>query len=239
MQGMNAQKIIQYICYCVAGILVGMVLYFINTKLFTSMDIKVDLFSLAGIVGCGFGYLLARIRIISQNISICAATDPLTNMNNRIRFNEILDRETLRSNRHGANLSVILVDIDSFNNINKIYGRKAADSLLMRVSSIVKSVSRDVDICARWGGDEFIILLPDTDLAGAQITAERLRSTVEKEFIPVVGQVTISLGVAQFKPQKDLKETFIDRADSALYRVKQKGRNGVEVDTGEEKSKFK
>lgn len=229
----TTEKMIQYVCYCVAGILIAIVLYSLNTKFFKGVAVEVGDLSLAGIIGGGFGYLLAHVRMISQSISICAATDPLTNMNNRIRFNEILDRETLRSNRHGTNLSVILVDIDSFNNINKIYGRKAADSLLMRVSSIVKSVSRDVDICARWGGDEFIILLPDTDLTGAKITAERLRSTVEKEFIPVVGQVTVSLGVALFRRQKDLKETFIDRADSALYRVKKKGRNGVEVD-GEE-----
>ena len=231
---MDTQNNFQYVCYCVAGIFVGIILYSLNTFFITGSAIEIDTLSLAGIVGGCFGYLSGRIQLISDNISVCAATDPLTNMNNRIRFNEVLDRETLRSKRHGTNLSVILVDIDSFNNINKNYGRKAADSLLMRVSTIVKSVSRDVDICARWGGDEFVILLPDTDLTGAKITAERLRSTVEKEFIPIVGQVTISLGVTQFKPQKDLKEKFIDRADSALYRVKQKGRNGVEVDTGEE-----
>ncbi len=231
---MDTQKIIQYISFSIAGIFAGIFLFGLVTKLFSDAVVRGDYLVLAGIIGGSYGYVLARIRVIGQNISICAATDPLTNLNNRMRFNAILDRETLRSNRHGTDLSVILVDIDSFNNINKNYGRKAADSLLMRVASIVKSVSRDVDICARWGGDEFIILLPDTDLEGAKITAERLRATVEKEFIPVVGQVTVSLGVTKFIRQKDLKETFIDRADSALYRVKKKGRNGVEVDTGEE-----
>lgn len=233
---MNKKKLLSdirvYLVYCVIGMLMGIIIYGLQAWLITETNLSVSMLAILIIISGGFGYVLARIELTNRNISICAATDPLTQLNNRLRFNEMLDREIMRSKRHGTDLSVMLVDIDSFIKINKGYGRKAADDVLMRVATIVKAVSRDVDVCARWDGDAFIVLLPDTKIAGAKIVAERMRKMVEEEFIPVVGQVTVSLGVTQFQPQKDLKETFIDRADGALYRVKKKGRNGVEVDPG-------
>ena len=215
--------------HCLGGIVLAILLQLGVARLFGGGHSSRLALVYAGLIGCSFGYVLGRVKMISKNITICAAIDPLTQLNNRLRFNEILDREILRSNRHNTPLSVILAGIDTFSKIGKTYGRRAGEDVLMRVATIVKAVSRDVDICARWESDEFILLLPDTDIEGATISAERLREKVANEFIPVVGQVTVSLGVTQFKGQGELKENFIDRADNALYRVRQTGRNGVEV----------
>ena len=238
MLDMNTNKIIEslqiIVPYCLGGIVIALLIVSGLTKIYPDFKFVQRTVVLTILTGGAYGFVLARLRLITKNISICAATDPLTHLNNRLRFNEILDREILRSNRHNTELSVILVDIDSFNAIQKKYARKTADDVLMRVATIVKAVSRDVDICARWGADDFILLLPDTSLEGAVKTAERIRTTVEEEFIPVVGQVTVSLGIAQYKPEKDLKETFIDRADNALYRVKKSGRNAIEVESYKE-----
>jgi len=218
-----------YVQYIVIGCLIGGGLFTLHAVQALKISLKPIIYVLPVALGGFLGYLLALIHKIIHNISICAVMDPVTQLSNRTRFNELLDREILRSNRHGTNLSLMLVDVDSFEKINDKFGSKIGDSVLMRVGSVVKAVSRDVDVCARWENDIFIVMLPDTHLEGARITAERLRSKVEDEFFPVVGQVTVSLGVTQFIPHKDLKETFIDRADNALYRVKKSGRNAVEV----------
>ena len=160
-----------------------------------------------------------------------ASTDELTGLLNRRSFGEIVEREAARSQRVGRPLSLVLGDIDFFKRINDTYGHAAGDYVLQSVSNLLQGAIREYDRVARWGGEEFIILLPDTGLAGARQIAERLREMVagshpffEGQLIPV----SMTLGVAQLSGNENW-HAIVARADEALYRGKAAGRNRVEV----------
>jgi len=133
---------------------------------------------------------------------------------------------------------LILLDVDHFKKVNDRYGHDVGDLVLKRVAKILQRHTREVDITARLGGEEFLILLPQTDRKGGRNLAERIRKSVKKEEILTPTQivkVTVSCGVATFK-EGDNTDTLLKRADQALYRAKEKGRDRVEEEIPSEKS---
>ncbi len=159
-------------------------------------------------------------------------TDALTSLANRRALMDALEKEFQRSTRTGQNLSLIMADIDHFKQINDTYGHQQGDVVLKVVAGVVRNQLRDYDIAARFGGEEFAVILPATDLSGALLVAERIREAVDG--IKLGGSMnplclTISLGVSS-RPGSEIVsvDTLIREADDALYRAKHAGRNRVE-----------
>ena len=158
-------------------------------------------------------------------------TDSMTGLPNRRGFLEAGDAALVRSRRSGRPVSVVLGDLDHFKDVNDSLGHAAGDEALRTVAGAIRSGLRAQDVAARWGGEEFILLLPDTALEGAQLVAESLRAAIaalslgdEEKRIAV----TVSLGVAEHRRGLSLEDTIAE-ADAALYRAKQAGRNRVET----------
>jgi diguanylate cyclase (GGDEF)-like protein/PAS domain S-box-containing protein len=167
-------------------------------------------------------------------------TDPLTGLFNRAHFEDYLNTEEKRivglpNGSDHRNLSVIMGDIDHFKKINDKYGHLAGDFIIKTVAGILQKTVRKTDIVCRYGGEEFLVILPASDCAGAKIAAEKLRQTIESHVFDFDGHiipVTMSLGVAQFQVDQETTTDTIARADTALYQSKQQGRNTVRVHNG-------
>lgn len=158
-----------------------------------------------------------------------ANTDELTRLPNRRRMTEVLYQEVSRTQRTQKTFAIINFDIDYFKKINDQYGHAAGDAILCLVPEIVRKVLRTPDVCARWGGEEFLILLPETGLDGARRVAERLRTTFEQHSVAYGDKLlnaTISLGVSEFRNARNLDEC-LKQADKNLYEAKAAGRNCV------------
>lgn len=168
-----------------------------------------------------------RLKIEAE-LEYQANIDPLTSILNRRKFNEILSYEVKRDERYKNSLSLILCDLDKFKNVNDKFGHHSGDQALIEFTRLVSKTIRKSDIFARWGGEEFAILLPGTDLEKATQIASKLRLITESTMIPHVGRITSSFGVAEFHTSDD-EEELIKRADTALYKAKKNGRNRVEV----------
>ncbi len=179
----------------------------------------------AGVIGILFDITLQKR--VEDELTEMSLKDELTGLFNRRCFNQVLPREMERAARYNQKLSLVLYDIDHFKKVNDTYGHQVGDVVLKELSNLIKNSLRNVDYLFRIGGEEFAIILTDTDLEGALAAAEKLRKRVEEYSFPHVGKVTISLGVATMKPQ-DTPKTLLKRADDALYRAKRKGRNRVE-----------
>lgn len=121
-----------------------------------------------------------------------------------------------------------MFDIDHFKNVNDTFGHNIGDYILKNLTQVVKEQLRENDFLVRWGGEEFIIITPQTEMEKAGMLAERIKKAVENYKFDIVGKLTISLGVTQFKMQ-DTEDTFITRTDDALYLSKRKGRNCVSM----------
>nr|WP_301003541.1 GGDEF domain-containing protein [Arsukibacterium sp.] len=160
-----------------------------------------------------------------QRLSI---TDTLTGLYNRSKLDDILSQEIARSIRHQSPFSVILADLDFFKSINDNFGHMAGDQVLMSFAGIMLQHCRELDVAGRWGGEEFLIICPHTDISGAKLLAERIRAAVAEFEFAHGKQLTVSLGVASFIRDDDAN-TILKRADDALYRAKGKGRNRVEM----------
>ena len=159
-----------------------------------------------------------------------ATTDPLTSLFNRRKFNEIIKHEIEREHRYKGGLFLILCDIDKFKDINDKYGHNTGDEVLKTFSKTIKTIIRKSDVVARWGGEEFIFLISNSDIGSAQDIADKLRKLVQDTDFKVVDSVTASFGVSFFKESDD-EVSLIDRADKALYQAKKNGRNRVEFIT--------
>ena len=159
-----------------------------------------------------------------------ASFDFLTKLYNRQKFDSFLDYEIKKSNRYETqSLSILLIDIDFFKNVNDNYGHLVGDQVLQEIAKILTVCSRDTDIVSRWGGEEFIVMLPSTNIEQAIFVAEKLRATIEKHKFEQVNHVTCSIGVSQhYKNQP--KEEFFNKVDQALYSAKNNGRNRVEIE---------
>ncbi|MFA5938884.1 MAG: diguanylate cyclase [Sinimarinibacterium sp.] len=163
-----------------------------------------------------------------------ARTDELTGAYNRRQFFDAGRQQFDVARRYGHGLSVILLDVDHFKNVNDRFGHEAGDSALVHLVGIVRPLLRTADVFARYGGEEFIILMPDTDLFRAMQAAERIRQAVaEREVDPSSSRfrITISAGVAELQATDDNLERTIRRADEALYAAKKAGRNRVVAST--------
>jgi diguanylate cyclase (GGDEF)-like protein len=163
-----------------------------------------------------------------RQVEELSATDPLTGIFNRKRLNEELAIEIERVKRYAGFMALIMFDIDHFKEINDAHGHAVGDSVLVELVSVVKGLIRRADVFSRWGGEEFLILLPETDLEGAQKMAEKLRVSIETNKFTGVPIVTCSFGVAAFTEIDD-EDTLLKRADDALYDAKNSGRNRVAV----------
>ena len=173
----------------------------------------------------------AELALKNKALARASITDTLTGLNNRGKLDEVLAAEMARSARSGTPLSIILADIDLFKSINDTYGHPAGDEVLIRIADILRVTLRSIDIVGRWGGEEFMIICPNTDLNGAETLAEKLRHAIADHDFPTIGQKTASFGVVQYLPGEKPQE-IIGRADKALYRAKARGRNRVEVAEG-------
>ena len=168
-----------------------------------------------------------------EHEQVLARTDGLTQLYNRRYFFELATREFVSSKRYQRSLTVILFDIDGFKTANDTFGHALGDEILAKISQVARLQIREVDILARYGGDEFTILLPETNSEQAFITAERIRKSVAEAHIEVGTasiSVSLSLGVAQIMPDQDRSiEDVIRRADKALYQAKQRGKNHTAI----------
>jgi diguanylate cyclase (GGDEF)-like protein len=169
----------------------------------------------------------ARLHDIVQRQAI---TDDLTGLVNRRRFIEALDAEIERARRFGAALTIVLADLDNFKQVNDEFGHHGGDVVLRAFADLIRSHVRDVDVSGRIGGEEFAILLPDTDAAGAARVAERMRTSLNEIAIPLsegdVIHVASSFGVAELAPGQS-GDDLLRAADAALYRAKDEGKNRV------------
>ncbi|MCO1601675.1 GGDEF domain-containing protein [Desulfosporosinus nitroreducens] len=152
--------------------------------------------------------------------------DSLTNIYNRLKFNEALSSEIEGARRYGNSFSLIMFDIDHFKQFNDKNGHIFGDIVLIEIANLVKGLVRGVDVFARWGGEEFVILLPQTYCQEASALAERLRKSICKESMKKGMALTCSFGVTSFCTQDD-EGLIMDRVDRALYKAKEGGRNAV------------
>ena len=158
-----------------------------------------------------------------------AHRDPVTGVNNRTAMDSNLEQELKLAQRHSHDLSIILVDIDHFKQINDTYGHIAGDTILKRVAECMTECVRDSDAIYRYGGEEFLILLRNTNKPGAQLLAERIRQAIEDMYVNYDEfniKVTASAGISKYK-QSDTMVSLVERCDNALYQAKEQGRNRV------------
>jgi diguanylate cyclase (GGDEF)-like protein len=172
---------------------------------------------------------IAERAELQAELAKAARTDPLTGLLNRRAMFEHLEHELARCRRSGSPFVVLLGDVDHFKQINDTYGHDVGDRVLARLAEKLKRSLRNEDLVARWGGEEFLALLPDTRIAGGMTTAEKVRRNVESERFDENGKaisLSFSFGVAEIDPEGSLT-ACIQRADRALYQAKQAGRNRV------------
>ncbi|SNR91500.1 GGDEF domain-containing protein [Desulfurobacterium atlanticum] len=181
------------------------------------------LFMIAG--GFLYAKILERQKIL---LSWLVSEDSLTGVMTRRRFLELLDIEIPKAKRYQIPISAVIFDIDRFRELNKSHGSEAGNRMLKDIVEVIKENIRRADVVVRWGGDEFIVYLPFTDLKGAWSVAMKLKNAVDKVISNyAVEGISVSMGLAEFKGNKD-KEEFIRRLEEALYIAKNKGGNVIE-----------
>lgn len=159
-----------------------------------------------------------------------ATHDALTELYNRRHFIELVDKEIARAQRHGRPLVMCIIDVDLFKPVNDRYGHVAGDGVLRQLAGVVRSFVRGEDVAARIGGEEFAVLLPESDVTAARAFGERLREAVADSVFMLAGEaqrITISIGIAAMEPEGAERSTLMQAADAALYRAKDEGRNRV------------
>ena len=173
-----------------------------------------------------------KITQVERRLQVLASVDALTGLHNRHHFQTEAEHEMARFRRTNGSCVLIIADIDLFKQINDSFGHEAGDHVLVAAGQWLKNGLREIDTLARWGGEEFVLLMPGTELAEGLSVAERIRHTVQDGFVSHGGQeirCTLSMGVTKMLPT-DTLEGALARADRALYRSKAQGRNRV---TGE------
>ncbi len=179
----------------------------------------------------GFAAVAIENARLYHQAKLLTMTDELTHLYNSRFFNQFLDSEVKRCERYDSNVSLIFLDLDHFKNINDQYGHLIGSKLLQEAADVLRKGLRDVDVVARYGGDEFLVILPETKIEEAARVAERMRADFnDKVFLAEEGvnvKVTASFGVSSFPEFSSSKEELIRMADQAMYRVKDADRNGV------------
>jgi diguanylate cyclase (GGDEF)-like protein len=179
------------------------------------------------ILGHQFALALRRVRLY-QKIGKVAITDELTGVNTRRYVMERLEEEIARCKLRGLKMSFLMIDVDYFKNLNDRYGHLTGDQVLRNVGQIIRDNIREIDIPGRYGGEEFCVILPETNPEGAFYAAERIRKAAEQEVIRAYDEtikVTMSLGIATYPDHGASLQEIVDKADWALYRSKKRGRN--------------
>lgn len=162
----------------------------------------------------------------SEEIKRLSEEDYLTALFNRRKIHEVIESEIVRCKRYKGSFAVILLDIDNFKNINDNFGHNVGDKVLVQFSNILKQTIRESDIAGRWGGEEFIVICPETTINGALSLAEKLRNEIENSEFKIVSKVTSSFGVACMEHDDSLQSLF-QRVDEVMYLAKQAGKNKV------------
>lgn len=170
-----------------------------------------------------------EIALLNEKLKGLAYSDSLTGIWNRYRMEQAIDAEINAAKRHNRPFAVLLFDIDHFKHFNDKYGHEAGDEVLMMLSSVLQNKLRPTDNLGRWGGEEFLVLASDCNLAGGMHLAERLRQSAEALELGKLGGVTISIGVAAWRPG-DSRKDLVARADQAMYQAKEGGRNQVKAE---------
>lgn len=176
--------------------------------------------------------ILMRIRWLYSETKFLTITDGLTGLYNRRYFQQALDREFARAKRYSGDLSIAMFDIDHFKQLNDTYGHQFGDKVLVEITRIIKYSLRRTDYITRYGGEEFVVILPETTLERTIIPIERLRKRIEQEdfkYGDTSVRVTVSIGISNITPNVPTEKDLIKRADIALYTAKENGRNRVEL----------
>ncbi|MBK3773568.1 diguanylate cyclase [Azospirillum brasilense] len=187
--------------------------------------------AILAVTGWGFGFLAMTSERLQADLDRIGTIDPLTGAYNRRAFMKHAERELARSQRSGAPLTLLLLDLDRFKRVNDTFGHLAGDALLRLFSETVTARLRRTDLFGRYGGEEFCVLLPDTDRTGAAALAEALRRDVSARPLAFQDQeiaASVSIGIAACRSGEDL-DTALAAADLALYRAKRNGRNQVVI----------
>jgi diguanylate cyclase (GGDEF)-like protein len=168
-----------------------------------------------------------------QRVESLSVTDDLTRLYNSRYLNQVLRRETKRASRSGRPLSLLFIDLDGFKQVNDSWGHLAGSKALVEAAGLIRGCARETDVVARFGGDEFSLILPDTGREGAVSVAVRIRERVaEHNFLKTDGlsvRLTASVGVATLPDVAGSAEELIRAADMAMYKVKEAGKNGIHV----------
>ena len=215
--------------YIVPTCLVVYIIAAVQVLVVLDLELHPRTFIVPTFVGIIFGSLMAQIRILTFRLHESSIIDNLTGLHNRKWFAEPITEYLENFRRYGTQLSIVMIDIDNFKAINDTYGHSVGDDVLAKVGSIIKETSRTTDCCIRWGGEEFLVMLPATGLETAHVKAEKLRKKIASENFPAVGEVTGSFGVTEVNSPEITQEKLLKRADDALYKAKNKGKNCVQV----------
>ena len=197
-----------------------------------------QLISVVSLVSCAGLSELRRRRTEHEVVALreAATTDPLTGVGNRRWLDSELKRRLAQFRRQGAPVSVLMIDVDHFKRINDAWGHEAGDVALRALAKSVGTTLRDMDVLTRFGGEEFLAVLPGTHVQQAAIVAERIRRAVQEMTVPFSNhsiKLTVSIGVASAANLDD-EATILKRADEAMYVAKKHGRNGCYVKTHDE-----
>ncbi|KAF2960845.1 diguanylate cyclase [Thermotoga sp. 38H-to] len=166
------------------------------------------------------------MRNLNEKLEKLSVTDELTGLFNRRKMDEELEKEFHLWKRHRRPFSLLMIDIDDFKKVNDTYGHLVGDDVLKRVARLLVSSLRASDVVARWGGEEFLILCPETTLNEAMSLAERIRTKIEGETFENGLNVTVSIGVCEMKDHETIDD-LLKEADDNLYLAKQRGKNRV------------
>lgn len=228
-----------------APIVLGLVALYVGLDFFLRLATPVAALDLSVINGLHYFNLITVLVLLiflagmyyrlvvqsEQELREMATTDPLTRLRNRRSVLDTSSFEAAKQRRDGRPLSFVLCDVDHFKNVNDTHGHEAGDDVLMSVARVLRTGVREVDHAARWGGEEFLLLLPETTVSGATLVANRLREAIaELRVSSKAGplQVTMTFGVSTLHADESIDQA-IARADKALYAGKHAGRNRVEM----------
>lgn len=176
--------------------------------------------------GLGTAIDMTQRKMMEKKLEYVAQTDPLTGLYNRLRFDDIIQREIAFGKRQNTLISFIYMDIDFFKKINDTCGHDTGDIILKEIALIIREVLRASDYPFRWGGEEFVMICPNTTINEVKVLAERLRKKIAENNFSIVEKVTVSIGITQYYDDESVDE-MIKRADEALYQAKESGRNKV------------
>lgn len=172
-------------------------------------------------------HLETQLTNMNRSLELATRIDAMTGLANRRAIMEKIDQEFSRAQRHQRAASIVLADLDHYKKINDTYGYNTGDDVLVEVARVLRGCVRSEDICARWGGEEFLILLPETPLDGALAVANKIRESIAMTVFSANRSginLTVSLGVCEYQPDQNIFEA-IKRAELALHQAKQGGKN--------------